>query len=447
MKRACLILSVLLASAPAEAAEPAVTYVHAGWLLANPDSGAVLRDKTIVIRDSRVAAIEDGFVGEGNVIDLSKAFVLPGLIDTHVHILSEIGRDEVAALATRTEAYYALAGAANARRTLEAGFTTVADKGAGEGGDAIYALRDAIADGTVDGPRILAAGRYITVAGGAHDVAGYRQDVGDVLRRGVAICAGEDSCRDAARREVRDGADLVKLMVTGGADMRTIGGKGQLMSDGEISGAVAAAHATGRRVAVHAHAADGINAALKLGADSIEHATYLDDESIRLFKKGGACLVPTLSAAAVSIDRMRKAGAPADRLQHIEAVYAAMSSATLRAYKAGIPIAFGSDSWVGPHGENAGEFALMIGAGISRSDAIRAATTVAARCLGISDQAGTVAIGRSADLVAVDKNPMIDIDTLRAPIMVIKGGKVSGKNASPVADKPVSSSRMETDSR
>lgn len=425
MKSACLILSALIASAaPTEAAETSATYVHAGRLLADPDSGVVLSDKTIVIRDGRIAAIEDGFIGKENVIDLSQAFVLPGLIDTHVHILSELGGNEVAALTTRTEARYALDGAANARKTLQAGFTTVADKGAGEGGDAIYALRDAIAAGTADGPHILAAGRYITVSGGAHDVIGYRTDVGDILRHGISICVGGDSCREATRREIRDGADLVKLMVTGGADMRTVGGKGQLMSDAEISGAVAAAHAAGRRVAVHAHAADGINAALQAGADSIEHATYLDDESIRLFRKSGACLVPTLSAAAVSIDRMRKAGAAADRLKHIEAVYAAMATATLRAYKAGIPIAFGSDSWVGPHGANGSEFSLMVGAGISPLDAIRGATTVAALCLGISDQAGTISVGRSADIIAVDKNPLIEIDALEHPIRVMKRGRL-----------------------
>lgn len=153
MKSACLILSALIASAaPTEAAETSATYVHAGRLLADPDSGVVLSDKTIVIRDGRIAAIEDGFIGKENVIDLSQAFVLPGLIDTHVHILSELGGNEVAALTTRTEARYALDGAANARKTLQAGFTTVADKGAGEGGDAIYALRDAIAAGTADGP-------------------------------------------------------------------------------------------------------------------------------------------------------------------------------------------------------------------------------------------------------------------------------------------------------
>ncbi|MGH7019138.1 MAG: amidohydrolase family protein, partial [Brevundimonas sp.] len=302
-KLALIVTAAVLAATSAQAqqapavaavsAEQPTTFVQVGRLLADPASGRVLRDKTLVIRGNQVVEIRDGFVGDGRVVDLRSAFVLPGLIDSHVHLTSQqspTGRlDEV----TQSTATQAMVGARYARRTLNAGFTTVADLGASN--EAIFALRDAVKRGDVPGPRIIAAGSAVSVHGGHGDANGYREDIMHVLSP-ESICSGPEDCMRAVRLQVRSGADIIKITATGGVLSNTAAGLAQQFSEDELAAIVASAHRMGRQVTAHAHGVDGINAFLKAGGDSIEHGTYLDDESMRLFKSHNAWLVPTLMA-------------------------------------------------------------------------------------------------------------------------------------------------------
>jgi imidazolonepropionase-like amidohydrolase len=264
------------AQTSSKAGAPApVEYVQVGRLLADPATGRVESNKTLVVQGGEIREIRDGFVGggDGTVIDLKDSFVLPGLIDSHVHITHEQnpnGRlDEV----TRSSADQAIAGAGFALKTLKAGFTTVADLGAEN--EAIFALRDGIAKGVVPGPRIVAAGQAVTPHGGHADVHGYREDVMHVLTP-TSVCSGPDDCTRAVREQVKYGADVIKITATGGVLSNTAAGLAQQFSDAELKAIVQTAHSLGRRVTAHAHGVDGINAFLRAGGDSIEHGTWLD---------------------------------------------------------------------------------------------------------------------------------------------------------------------------
>jgi imidazolonepropionase-like amidohydrolase len=269
------------------------TFVQVGRLLADPASGVVQRDKTLVITGNKVVEIRDGFVGEGHIVDLRDEFVLPGLIDSHVHLTGQQGSNSRLDEVTRSNADQAMIGAGYARKTLMAGFTTVADLGASN--EAIFALRDAIRRGDVPGPRVIAAGSAVSIHGGHGDVNGFSDDVMHLLSP-ESVCSGADDCMRAVRLQVRSGADIIKITATGGVLSNTAAGLAQQFTDAELAAIVEAAHRMGRQVTAHAHGTDGINAFLRAGGDSIEHGTYLDDESIRLFHREGVWLVPTLLA-------------------------------------------------------------------------------------------------------------------------------------------------------
>ncbi len=277
---------------PAAAQEPATTYIHAGRLLADPASGRVETNKTIVVTAGKVAEIRDGFVGEGKVVDLRDQFVMPGFIDSHVHLTFESSPTSRLDAVTKSTVDQAFDGVVFAKRTVRAGFTTVVDLGSDP--QAINALRDATATGKVVGPRIIAAGG-VAAHGGHGDVHGYRQEIIDLFRS-PTLCSGADDCARAVRLAVQQGADVIKTASTGGVMSNTAAGLGQQMSDAELVAIVDTAHRLGRKVAAHAHGTDGVNAALRAGVDSVEHGTYLDAESIRLFKAKGSYLVPTLLA-------------------------------------------------------------------------------------------------------------------------------------------------------
>lgn len=240
--------------------------------------------------------MRDGFVGDasqGRIVDLRQAFVLPGLIDSHVHLTGQQNPNLRLENVTQSDADQAMIGARYARRTLMAGFTTVADLGASN--QAIFALRNAVRNGDVPGPRIIAAGSAVSIHGGHGDINGYRDDVMHLLSP-ESICSGPEDCMRAVRTQVRAGADIIKITATGGVLSNTAAGLNQQFSDDELTAIVGSAHRMGRQVTAHAHGVDGINAFLRAGGDSIEHGTYLDDQSIRLFKQNGAWLVPTLLA-------------------------------------------------------------------------------------------------------------------------------------------------------
>lgn len=434
MKKLALIVTVaVLAASAAEArqtpaaplvsAEQPTRFVQVGRLLADPASGRVLRDKTLVIRGNQVAEIRDGFVGEGDVVDLRSAFVLPGLIDSHVHLGSEQSPNSRLDRVTMSNADQAMVGARHARRTLNAGFTTVADLGGAN--EAVFALRDAVRRGDVPGPRIIAAGSSVSVHGGHGDANGYRDDILHVLSN-ESVCSGPEDCRRAVRTQVRAGADIIKITATGGVLSNTAAGLNQQFTEDELASIVEVAHRMGRQVTAHAHGADGVNAFLKAGGDSIEHGTYLDDESIRLFKANGAWLVPTLLAG----DFVARVASGPDNFftaaQSAKALEAGpkMLDMARRAHRGGVKIAFGTDSGVSAHGDNAQEFALLVRAGLTPLQAIQAATVGAAEHLRISNEAGRIAPGMPADLIAVAGDPLSDVTELERVRFVMKGGQI-----------------------
>ncbi|MCK6104480.1 MULTISPECIES: metal-dependent hydrolase family protein [unclassified Brevundimonas] len=437
MKRFGIALAALMASAMSAHAQqtptasrvssqPTTTFVEAGRLLADPSNGVVQRDKTLVIRGNQVVEVRDGFVGDasqGRVLDLRHAFVLPGLIDSHVHLTSQQNPNGRLEQVTLSDADRAMVGARYARRTLMAGFTTVADLGAGN--EAIFALRNAVKNGDVPGPRIIAAGSSVSIHGGHGDINGYRDDVMHLLSS-ESICSGPEDCMRAVRTQVRAGADIIKITATGGVLSNTAAGLNQQFSDPELTAIVDSAHRMGRQVTAHAHGVDGINAFLRAGGDSIEHGTYLDDQSIRLFKANGAWLIPTLLAGDF-VARIASGPdnffTPAQTAKALEAGPKMLDMAR-RAHQGGVRIAFGTDSGVSAHGDNAQEFALLVRAGLTPLEAVQAATVGAAEHLRISNEAGRIAPGMPADIVAVSGDPLTDVTELERMKFVMKSGVV-----------------------
>lgn len=397
--------------------------VHAGRLLADPASGRVLAEQSIVIGpDGRIESIEAGYVTRpgAEIIDQRNRFVLPGLIDSHVHLRSELSAERIYDPVLLTTADAALRAAQNARITLEAGFTTVADLGAPN--DSIFALRRAVNEGRVPGPRIIASGSGITPDGGHGDAQAFQPHVLDVIRS-VSACSGADACRRAVRRQIQAGADVIKITATGGVLSNTAAGVGQQLSDDELAAIVDAAHSMGRRVTAHAHGVDGINAALRAGVDSIEHGTYLDRESVRLLRQGNRYLVPTMMAGwwvgqladqggvltPAQTDKARQVGPDLVRMMRM-------------ARANGVRIAFGTDTGVSPHGMNAREFQLLVEVGYTPLQALQMATVHAADHLQLNGVAGRIAPGYSADVIAVDGDPTTDVSTLmRVPFVMARG--------------------------
>ena len=405
---------------PVAAQEP-TTYIHAGRLLADPASGRVETNKTIVVTAGKVVGIRDGFVGEGRIVDLRDQFVMPGFIDSHVHLTFESSPTSRLDAVTKSTVDQAFDGVVFAKRTVRAGFTTVVDLGSDP--QAINALRDATATGKVVGPRIIAAGG-VAAHGGHGDVHGYRQEIIDLFRS-PTLCSGADDCARAVRLAVQQGADVIKTASTGGVMSNTAAGLGQQMSDAELVAIVDTAHRLGRKVAAHAHGTDGVNAALRAGVDSVEHGTYLDAESIRLFKAKGSYLVPTLLAGDTVARQAETADwMPAPVRAKARTVGPLMVAALRRAHEGGVRIAFGTDSAVSKHGENAREFALMVKAGLTPLETIKSATVWAAAHAGLETEIGTLAAGKSADIVAVKGDPLTDVSSLETMGFVMARGVV-----------------------
>jgi imidazolonepropionase-like amidohydrolase len=304
-----------------------------------------------------------------------------------------------------------------------AGFTTVADLGADN--DAIFALRAAVQRGDVPGPRIIASGSAVSIHGGHGDINGYRDDVMHLLSP-ESVCSGPEDCMRAVRLQVRAGADIIKITATGGVLSNTAAGLAQQFSDEELAAIVGAAHRMGRPVTAHAHGVDGINAFLRAGGDSIEHGTYLDDDSIRLFRREGTWLVPTLLAG----DFVARIASGPDNFftpaQTAKALQAGplMLDMVRRAHAGGVRIAFGTDTGVSAHGDNAQEFALLVRAGLTPLEAVQAATVGAAAHLRIEADAGRIAPGMPADIIAVSGDPLSDVTTLERVRFVMRQGLV-----------------------
>lgn len=428
-----IVLAALCSLALAAQAQTGATILHCGSLLDEP--GKPPRTEcTVVIEDGMVTQVFDGYVfidaapnNEPNRhIDLMDKFVLPGLIDCHTHLTFELPPMQMRLRRTlvEDETHQAIDGTLFAERTLMAGFTTV--RNVGSGGIAIYALRDRIAQGAVPGPRILAAGKTISVTGGHGDPTnGINPTLSPALTATDGIANGADEMRNAVRERVKRGSDLIKITSTGGVLSNTAAGVNQQMFDDEIEAVVKTAHMMGRKVACHAHGTDGINAALRAGVDSIEHGTYLDDSTIDLFLETGAYLVPTIHAGKFVAEKAQDAEwfNPAIRAK-AEAVGPVIQGAFGRAYEAGVNIAFGTDVGVGAHGTNALEFVYMTEAGMPANEAIKSATINAAELLGIGETVGQIKPGFAADIIAVDSNPIEDVAALQDVTFVMAGGKV-----------------------
>lgn len=422
------IAAASLASTPlaAQTAQP-VTVIHAGQLLDKPGS-APRGPSTIVIRDGKIAEVLAGFqVGPAGatVIDLKDRFVLPGLIDSHVHLDSDAGGN--AALIesiTDSPARAAYRAAGNAKKTLMAGFTTVRNLGDGSG--ATLALRDAVAAGELPGPRIIDAGRSISTTSGHMDATlSVSEDLHSAINQDN-LCDGVESCRQAIRKQIRRGVDVIKIATTGGVNSRIGAGLGRQLFDDEVKALVDTAHLYGKKVAVHAHGDDGVNAALAAGADSIEHGTMLTDESIKLFKSSGAYYVPTLSTVNGYIERLaaNPAAYPPDVLAKVQWRIGVTGKSLAKAYPAGVKIAFGTDAGVSKHGRNADEFELMVKHGMPASAAIQAATMNAATLLGVDKEVGSLEPGKAADMIAVAGDPVADVTLLKSVKFVMKDGRV-----------------------
>ena len=421
-----LLLGAALAAA-SSAALAAPTYIHAGRLIAVPGKPP-LGPSTIVVDNGRIVSVTPGLTRvEPGVafIDLSTKTVLPGLIDSHVHLDSDRGGEQELLGRVRDDhPLQAYETQMNGMKTLRAGFTTVRNLGDDKG--VTLALREAVTRGWVQGPRIVDAADSISTTGGHMDGRGALND--ELTARWTPdpenLCDSVESCRRVVRRQIDRGADVIKFATTGGVNSGT--GLATRMFEDEAKALVQTAHAYGRKVAVHAHGADGIKLALRSGADSIEHGTVMDDEIIRLFKQTGAYYVPTLSTVNGYIERLAKdpnAYTPDVRKQ-IDWRIGITGQSLQKAWPAGVKIAFGTDAGVSKHGRNADEFELMVKFGMPPAEALKAATVNAADLLGLSNEIGTIEPGKSADIIAVDGDPLTDVRVLKNVGFVMARGDV-----------------------
>lgn len=426
MNRLRLLIACLFFIILGHSVAQADTLIHAGRCI-DVVQGSVLTDVTITISDGRFVRVENGYraAGEGDeVIDLKQHTVMPGLMDMHTHLMSQHSAKSYTEKFFMNKAEYALRSSVYAKRTLMAGFTTVRDLG--DDGKNSVALRKGIDEGWIVGPRIFTAGKSLATTGGHADPTNglrgeFRKDAGPI----DGVINGTDDARKAVRQRYKDQADLIKLTATGGVLSLAKNGQNPQFTPDELEAIVQTAQDYGMTVAVHAHGTEGMKRAVLAGVDSIEHGTYMTPEVMELMKERGTYLVPTLMAGAWVA---RKAEEP-DYFPAVVRPKAAMIGPVIRntfaeAYKAGVKIAFGTDSGVSPHGENAEEFEIMVGAGMSEMEAIQCATIEAARLLKVTDRLGAVQAGLTADLVAVPGNPLDDISSMRTVDFVMKDGVV-----------------------
>jgi len=411
-----LVIVVLVVGAAAQQAPRAVV-IRAGRLL-DVKTGKLLADQTIIIAGERIVSLGGVAPAGAQVIDLPSATVLPGMIDVHTHLTmdpEDVGLRSLTIAVPRQ----ALKGAKNARATLLAGFTTVRNVGAEGYSD--VALRDAINASDVPGPRMLVSGPALGITGGHCDnnllPASYHAS-GDGVADGVA------AVQHKVRENIKYGADLIKMCATGGVMSRGDDPQHSQYTMEELKAIVADAHRLGRRVAAHAHGAEGIRWASEAGVDSIEHGSYLDEAGIAVLKKNGTYLVPTLGLEDWLLENMDKIHLPEYARQKARTIFPIAQKNLARAFASGVKIALGTDAAVFPHGLNARELVIYVKLGMTPIDALRTTTLNAADLLGWSDRVGSIEPGKYADIIAVDGDPLSDVTTLQRMKFVMKGGTV-----------------------
>lgn len=421
-----LVAAIALAISMGGAAQ-AATLIHAGRVIDGIASQA-MTERTIVVDGGRIVAIESGYrapSADDRVVDLKNSTLMPGLMDMHVHITSEYSRTSELDRFKKDGPDVALDGAMFAERTLQAGFTTVRDLG--DGFRASIALRNAINAGKLAGPRIFAAGKSIATTGGHADPTnGWADHLGGANVGPLdGVVNGEEQAAQAVRQRYKEGSDLIKITATGGVLSVAKNGLNPQFTEDEIRSIVQTARDYGFKVAAHAHGAEGMKRAVRAGVDTIEHGTFMDEETMKLMKERGTYYVPTITAGAWVFDRSKEEGFFPALVRPKAAMIGPQIQGTFaKAYKAGVKILFGTDTGVSAHGQNAREFVLMVESGMPAMEAIKSATSVSAKYLEIDDRLGTVEVGKLADLVAVPGDPLKDISAMQRVHFVMKDGVV-----------------------
>ncbi|WP_420577181.1 amidohydrolase family protein [Ekhidna sp.] len=422
MKKLTLTLLAVLAITSVFAQR---TIIHAGTLI-DGVSKKSMSEKSIIVEGNQITSIENGYISpqDGDeVIDLKNHTVMPGWIDMHVHMEGETSPDRYIRAFTDNPADKAFASVDIAKRTLMAGFTTVRDVG---GSGVNVSLRDAIAKGTIDGPRIFTAEKSLAITGGHADPTnGYRDDLMGNPGPMDGVVNGTDDARKAVRQRYKNGADLIKITATGGVLSVAKDGKGAHFQEDEIRAIVETASDLGFHVAAHAHGDEGMRRAVANGVKTIEHGTYMSDATMDLMIQKNSYLVPTITAGMEVAENAKKLGYyPKVVAEKARVIGPKIQGTFSKAYKKGVPIVFGTDAGVFKHGENAREFVYMVEGGMPAMETIICATSTAAKVLGMDDQIGTLKAGYLADIVAVPGNPLEDIEVMKDVKFVMKEGTI-----------------------
>lgn len=426
MKRTLLGFRIAAAAAAAMLTTPSMAetvIIHAGSVVADAD-GAASGPATITVTNGKIVSIAEGFTPtpEGaSMVHLPDHTVLPGLVDLHTHLSGDPSGEFWRAATTPPE-WYVLLAAKNSRATAQAGFTTVRDLGS-RTDQVMQMLRRATEEGVVPGPRVVTSARTIAIVGGHGDTNGFRRGVGEILSSDFT-CTGPVACAEMVRTASKYGADLIKITATGGVLSQQGRGLEAHFSDPEMKAIVDTATSLGLKVAAHAHGARGIEAAARAGVQTIEHGTYIDEQAARVMREKGTILVPTLMAFQGIKENIGTGFYTPVVEEKVRAVGPFAESIVERARKWGVKLAFGTDAGVFPHGQNAGELALMKKGGMSDRQVLASATTVAAQVLGLENEIGRIAPGYSADIIAVKGNPLTDVTVLENVDWVMVRGRV-----------------------
>jgi imidazolonepropionase-like amidohydrolase len=400
------------------------TILHCGQLI-DVKSGQVLKEMTIEVEGNKIVNITKGYTpaGSNRLIDLKNKTVMPGLIDSHVHLEHETNPNRYLETFTYNPADYAFQSVVFAERTLMIGFTTVRDLG---GTGVNISLRNAINKKLIKGPRIITAGKSIATTGGHADPTnGYRKDLMGDPGAAAGVINGEADARHAVRQRYKDGSDLIKITASGGVLSVAKSGENPQFTEDEIRAIVMTANDYGFKVAAHCHGAEAMKRAVRAGVHSIEHGTFMDDEVIKLMKEHGTYYVPTITAGKAVGDSAKKPGYyPELVTPKALAIGPRIQSTFAKAYKEGVKIAFGTDAGVYAHGKNWLEFVYMHEAGMPAMETIQSATVSAADLLGVTDIVGSIEKGKLADIIAVDGDPIKDIQAMGKVKFVMKDGVV-----------------------